>query len=196
MQPVLYIDDLDQAVSLLKPKRVELLKQMAEPRSCPELSEMFNTTPQKVYYHIKVLERGGLVEKVEERRVGGIMEGLYRAKARSYWLSPRLVGKIGGQKKTQDKLSLGFLLSLAEELQADVGQLAAKDQTEEIPSFGFTAQVELKDQSHRAEFMADVTKAFQHIAKKYGAVSEKENAKTNRNFKLIFACYPSDTENE
>ncbi|MCG8377614.1 MAG: helix-turn-helix domain-containing protein [Chlorobiales bacterium] len=195
MQPVLYIDDLDQAVSLLKPKRVELLKRMAEPRSCPELSEMFNTTPQKVYYHIKVLERGGLVEKVEERRVGGIMEGLYRAKARSYWLSPRLVGKIGGQKKTQDRLSLGFLLSLAEELQADVGQLAAKDHAEEIPSFGFTAQVELKDQLHRAGFMADVTKAFQHIAKKYGA-SEEDNAKTNQNFKLIFACYPSDTENE
>lgn len=39
MRDVCYIQNLAQAATLLKPMRLELLKGMAEPRSCPELAE-------------------------------------------------------------------------------------------------------------------------------------------------------------
>src|SRR5688572_24566126 len=121
MQDLIYIDELDRAAALLKPMRVELLRLLAEPRSCPELAGLVGETTQKVYYHVKVLEQNGLVKKIEERRVGGIMEGLYQAAGRSYWLSPRLVGRIGGRRKAQERASLSYLLALAEQLQDDVG---------------------------------------------------------------------------
>ena len=113
MQDDLYIETVDQALTLLKPLRIELLKRMDEPRTCPELASYFDETPQKIYYHVKALERAGLVEKMAERRVRGVVEGYYQAKARSYWLAPRLVGELGGQRLTQDQMSLHFLLSLA-----------------------------------------------------------------------------------
>jgi hypothetical protein len=34
---------------------------------------------------VKKLEAAGLVERVRERQVRGIVEGIYRARARSYW---------------------------------------------------------------------------------------------------------------
>jgi hypothetical protein len=42
--------------------------------------------------------------------VRGIHEGIYQAAGRSYWLSPRLVGRIG-LRQTRDRLSLGYLLT-------------------------------------------------------------------------------------
>src|SRR3954464_9136842 len=86
MQDVLYIEAVEQAATLLHPQRMELLQHMEEPRTCPELAVIFNSTPQKIYYHVKALEKAGLIEKVEERRVRGVVEGYYQAKARSYWL--------------------------------------------------------------------------------------------------------------
>ena len=47
-------------------------------------------------------------------------EGIYQAAARSYWVSPRLVGRIGDARRAQDELSLGYLLELMEDVQADI----------------------------------------------------------------------------
>src|SRR3981081_4646750 len=98
MHPVLYIETVDQANALLKPRRIEILKRLDEPRTCPELAEAFQESAQNIYYHVKALERAGLVVKVGERRVRGTVEGRYQASARSYWLAPQLVGQIGGPR--------------------------------------------------------------------------------------------------
>ena len=89
MQDIFYIETVDQASTALKPIRIEILRRMAEPRTCPELAEALGETPQKIYYHVKQLQKAGLVEKVEERRVRGVVEGYYQAVARAYWLGPR-----------------------------------------------------------------------------------------------------------
>jgi hypothetical protein len=62
----------------------------------------------------------GLVRQVAERGVRGIHEGAYQATGRSYWLSPpSLVGRIG-LPPSRDRLSLGHLADLMENVQADV----------------------------------------------------------------------------
>lgn len=88
MREVLYLEQIEQAEALLKPQRVEVLRQLAEPRTCTEVAARLEQTPQRVYYHVKQLVAAGLVDRVSERRVRGITEGIYQAAARSYWLSP------------------------------------------------------------------------------------------------------------
>jgi DNA-binding transcriptional ArsR family regulator len=137
-------------------------------------------TPQRVYYHVKRLVEAGLVEQVSERRVRGIHEGLYQASARSYWLSPRLVGRIGNLRRQQDELSLGYLLDLMEEVQADV---AALDRTApELPSIGVSGQIRVPPE-RRQEFLNDLRSALQDLFTRYGG-SEGDA------FKLAVACYP------
>lgn len=189
MQDVLYIEEFDQASTLMKPLRIEIIKRMAEPCTCQDLAEALDESPQKIYYHVKALQNAGLVEKVEERRVRGIMEGIYQARARSYWLSPEIAGRVGGRRKAQDQMSLGFLYTLAEELQADVGRLAeVTDQP--VPSLGLDAMIQLRDGEHRAEFMRDLQGMFQQLSEKYGNTNEANDPSTGQSFRIAFACYP------
>src|SRR6201989_587007 len=102
MRDVVYIEQVEQAEALLKPQRIEVLRQLAEPRSCTEVAIELDHTPQRVYYHVKRLLDAGLVRQVAERRVRGIHEGIYQASGRSYWLSPRLVGRMG-MRQTRDQ---------------------------------------------------------------------------------------------
>jgi len=193
MHEVMYIDDVDQAAALLKPVRIELLRRMVEPTTCAVLAEQLGDTPQKLYYHVKTLERAGLVEKVDERRVGGIMEGLYQASARAYWLSPTLVGQIGGRRRVEDDSNLTYLLGLAEELQQDVGLLSRRI-SGDAPSLGLSAQIELRSAAERNAFMRDVQRAIQQIAERYGAYDDETDGEPDNVYRLLLACYPQPAD--
>lgn len=191
MQEVLYIEAVDQAAALLKPLRLAVLKRLGEPRSCPELADALGEPTQKLYYHVKVLERVGLVDKIGERRVGGIMEGIYQAAARSYWLSPGLVGQIGGPRRARDGLSHAFLLSLAEELQGEVALLARDAGADPAPTLGLSAQIALRDGQERAAFMSELQETIQALATKYGARGDAPATDQQTTFRLMVACYPA-----
>lgn len=197
MQDVFYIEDVEQATALLKPIRIELLKRMGEPRTCPELGGELSESAQKIYYHVKALEQVGLVEKTGEQRVRGVVEGYYQAKARSYWLSPALVGRVGGERTAQEQTALRFLLTLAEEMHGEVGHLGAQSALgTEVPTLGLSAQIYLPDAARRAEFLREVSALFQQLAIKYGTRADQtpETAPTPSNeagFRLILACYPT-----
>jgi len=191
MREVMLVEKPEQAEALLNPLRLELLRRSDEPRTCTELAKALGETPQKIYYHVKVLERAGVLRKVEERRVRAIQEGYYQVTARSYWLAPSLVGRIGPQR-ARDQMSLGFLLGLAEELQTDVGRLAATER--ETHSLGFSAQIRLAKPAERTAFLTDVQNAIQSIARKYGAVGPLRPKGDPNTFRLVFACYPRPEE--
>jgi DNA-binding transcriptional ArsR family regulator len=191
MQDVFYIEDLEQAVALLKPIRIEVLKRLDEPRTCPELAEAFGETAQSIYYHVKALEKVGLVQKVEERRVRGAVEGYYQAAARSYWLAPHLVGKVGGEKMTRDQISLRVLLDLAEEMHEDIGRLAHRSESgRDVPSLSLSAHIHLPNGARRAEFLAEVQTLFEQLARKYGTPEEDVAITDEAGFRLVLVCYP------
>ena len=56
MLDTLYIDDVTQADALLKPKRVEILRHLAEPTTCTQIGNSLGETPQAIYYHVKRLQ--------------------------------------------------------------------------------------------------------------------------------------------
>ncbi|WP_061290799.1 ArsR/SmtB family transcription factor [Herbidospora cretacea] len=185
MRDVLYLEEIEQAEALLKPQRIDVLRQLAEPRTCGEVGAILGQTPQRVYYHVKRLVEAGLVEQVSERKVRGISEGIYQATARSYWLSPRLVGHIG-LGRARDELSLGHLLDLVEEVQADI---AALDRSvPELPSIGVSGDIRVPPEL-RPQFLAELQTTLQALFTKYGGAEGDP-------FKLVVACYPSQQGEE
>lgn len=185
MRDLLYMDRLEQAEALLKPQRVEVLRQLAEPRTCTEVAQRLEQTPQRVYYHVKKLVEADLVTQVGERRVRAMHEGVYQAAARSYWLSPQLVGTIGGRRQLADQLSLGYLLELVEEVQADLA--AVDDRTAaEMPTLGISGVVHLRP-DQRPEFLADLRNALDELLTRYGGADGDP-------FRLAVACYPKGNE--
>lgn len=186
MRDVLYLEEFAQAEALLKPQRVEVLRQLAEPRTCTEVAAALGQTPQRVYYHVKQLVAAGLAEQVSERKVRGISEGIYQAAARSYWLSPRLVGRIGGLRRARDELSLGYLLDLMEEVQADIATLDRS--APELPSLGVSGEIRLPVE-RRQEFFDDLRRTLQDLFTRYGCAEGDA-------FKLAVACYPKGEDRD
>lgn len=192
MRDVFYIDDVDQATTLLKPIRLEILQRLDESRSCAELADYFGSTPQKIYYHVKELERAGLVRKVAEKRVRGTIEGFYQAQARSYWLAPQLVSQIGSEQAASDQSSLRVLLDLAAEIHDDIGHLGNRSASgESIPSLSLSAQITLPDATRRAAFLAELQTVFKQLATKYGTPSDEVAITDEQGFRLVLMCYPS-----
>jgi DNA-binding transcriptional ArsR family regulator len=192
MRDLLYLERVEQAETLLKPQRIDVLRQLAEPRSCTEVAAKLDQTQQRVYYHVKRLAEQGLVTRVAERRVRGINEGVYQATARAYWLSPRLVGRIG-RPQHRDEASLGYLLDLMEEVQSDVAGLHARAAEPvpgdpELPSLGVSGEIRVRP-DRRPEFMADLKAALQDLFSRYGGADGDA-------FKLAVACYPDRLHHE
>lgn len=186
MRDVLYLDHVEQAETLLKPQRIEVLRQLAEPRSCTEVARLLQQSQQRVYYHVRRLVDAGLVMQISERRVRGIMEGVYQASARSYWLSPRLVGRLG-PGRDRDELGLGYLLDLMEQVQADVARLDRS--AAELPSVGVSGRIRVRPEQ-RKEFLDDLRTTLQSLFARY---SDAEGSEGDA-FKLAVACYPHQKE--
>src|SRR3954468_8027230 len=182
MLDTLYIDDVAQADALLKPKRVQIMRELAEPRTCTEIGGTLGETPQAIYYHVKRLQSAGLVSLVDERRVRGIVEGIYQAVARTYWVSPEVAGRLGPERAREDMLGLGYLLNLTEELARDLATLAAGPVV--LPSFGIAGDVTLKPEDGAA-FVAELQRAFGEVLTKYGGGE-------GHTFRLALACYPHE----
>ncbi|MEV4140051.1 helix-turn-helix domain-containing protein [Dactylosporangium sp. NPDC049742] len=181
MRDVVYLDQIEQAEALLKPQRIDVLRRLAEPRSCTEVAVELDQTPQRVYYHVKRLVEAGLVSQVAERRVRGIHEGIYQAAGRSYWLSPGLVGRIG-LRQARDLLSLGHLVDLMEEVQADI---AALDVTRpDLPSIGVSGEIKVRPDQRKA-FLEELQQTLQDLFTRYGGAE-------GDGFRLAVACYPKE----
>lgn len=133
----------------LSPLRRRLLEQLAEPASASELARRLDLSRQKVNYHVRELERLGVVELVDERPRRGFVERRLRAVQRdrfssAYLLSAaaRMAGDVATLREraaaADERLatltlevdiafaSPAALRSFAEELSATVGRLAAE----------------------------------------------------------------------
>ncbi|HVQ87270.1 MAG TPA: helix-turn-helix domain-containing protein, partial [Actinomycetes bacterium] len=88
MQEIAVIDNAAAAEVSLDPVRAQLLAALAKAQSATMLAARIGLPRQKVNYHLRALERHGLVELVEERRKGNCTERVLQATAQSYVISP------------------------------------------------------------------------------------------------------------
>jgi DNA-binding transcriptional ArsR family regulator len=186
MKQVRYIEDVQQARALFKPLRLEVIRQLADPRTCNDLAEAFGVSPQNIYYHVKILERAGLVEKIAEQQVRGLMQGIYQASARSYWLSPRMIRQIGYRQRVTDEMSSTYLLGLAEQVYFEVGSLP--EAQGETPTLAINAQIELANPDDRSAFLEELKGILKRLARKYGASSK--DSPLSEIYRLMVASYP------
>src|SRR3984893_14018345 len=127
MLDVAVIEDPAAAEASLDPVRARLLAELAVPGSATMLAAQVGPARQKVNYHLKALERHGLVELVEERRKGNVTERVMRATAASYVISPSALSAVAPDPdRAPDQLSAWWLLALASRLIGEVGELIGR----------------------------------------------------------------------
>ncbi|GLZ78448.1 transcriptional regulator [Actinorhabdospora filicis] len=184
------IDDPAAAGSTLDPMRARLLAELAEPASATMLAARVGLARQKINYHLRELERHGLIELVEERRKGNVTERLVRATARSYVISPAVLPAMAPDPgRSANRLSARWLLALAARLVRDVGVLiaGADKASKQVATFGLDAQVRFASPADRAAFTGELAGAVAALVSRY----HDENAPDGRDHRVVLALHPT-----
>jgi DNA-binding transcriptional ArsR family regulator len=190
MLDVAVIEDSAAAGVCLDPVRARLLAELAEPGSATMLASRLGLPRQKVNYHIKALERHGLVELVEERRKGNMNERVMRATAASYVISPAALAAVQPDPaRAPDRLSAYWLLAVASRLVRDVGKLitGAAKARKRLATFALDGEVRFASAADRAAFAEELAKAVTALIGKY----HDETAERGRDHRVIVAVHPS-----
>lgn len=194
MLDVAVIEDPAAAEASLDPMRARLLAELAGPASASTLAARLELPRQRVNYHLRELERHGLVELVEERRKGNMTERVMRATASSYVISPALAAFDPDPDRAPDQLSALWILALAARLVREVGELVrrARRAGRPLATFAIDAEIRFATARDRASFAAELSEAVEGLVAKY----HDERAPRGRRHRLIVALHPSITREE
>ena len=192
MYEVAVIEDPAAAEISLDPVRARLLAELVEPSSATMLASRVGLARQKVNYHLRELERHGLVELVEERRKGNVTERVMQATAASFVISPAALAAVAPDPdRSPDRLSARWLLALAARLVRDVGDLVTKAAKARKPlaTFAMDAEVRFASAADRAAFAEELAGAVTALVSKY----HDETVAGGRPHRVIVAVHPRST---
>ncbi|WP_236796780.1 helix-turn-helix domain-containing protein [Amycolatopsis sp. GM8] len=190
MLEVAVIDDPAAAEVSLDPVRGKLLAALAEPGSATTLAAQVGLARQKVNYHLRALERHGLIELVEERRKGNVTERVMRATAASYVISPSAMADVAPDPdRAPDQLSARWLLALAARLVRELGELiaGATAARQRLATYAIDAEIRFASAADRAAFAEELGASVKNLVGKY----HDENAAGGRKHRLVVALHPS-----
>jgi DNA-binding transcriptional ArsR family regulator len=193
MFDVTVIEDRAAAEVSLDPVRARLLAELVVPGSATTLSVKVGLARQKVNYHLRALEKHGLVELVEERRKGNVTERVMQATAASYVISPSALPAVQPDpSRAPDQLSARWLLAVAARLVRDVGSLVtgAARARKRLATFAMDGEVRFASAPDRAAFAEELAMAVTSLVAKY----HDESVEGGRPHRLVVALHPSVKE--
>ena len=179
----------ERASTLLNRTRRELVEQLTEPDSASGLARRLGLPRQRINYHLRELERQGLVECVEERRKGNCTERLVRATARSFGISPEALGLVGSSHASQDRGSAAYLMGAAARTLQDVAALDARARHEgkTLATLTLEADVRFASAASRAAFASDLADAVARLVARH----HDARAPGGRPFRIMTCIHPA-----
>ena len=182
------IDSPDVAVVMLDPVRAKVLAALAEPGSATTVADAIGESRQKVNYHLRTLEDHGLVQLVEERPRRGLTERVMVASARSYVMSPAVLGDSAAHPGQTDRLSAQFLVAVGARIVSEVGELARRARNAEraLATLAIDTEIRFASATERAAFTAELSSAVTSLAARY----HDETAPGGRWHRLVVAAHP------
>ncbi|MFC4030966.1 ArsR/SmtB family transcription factor [Streptomyces polygonati] len=191
MLDVSVIEDAEAAAVSLDPIRARLLAELAAgPASATMLAARVGLPRQKVNYHLRALEKHGLVELSGERRKGNVTERLMRATAASYVISPIALAAVQPDPaRFRDQLSARWLLAVSARLVRDVGMLitGADRARQRVATYALDGEVRFANAGERAAFVEELTRGVAALVAKY----HQPEATGGRPHRIVVALHPT-----
>ncbi|GGJ31286.1 ArsR/SmtB family transcription factor [Paenarthrobacter histidinolovorans] len=188
------IEDPAAAEASLDPIRTRILQELVEPATATQLAAKVGLPRQKVNYHLKALERHGLVELVEERRKGNVTERVVRATAASYLISPVALASVAPDpRRFSDRFSAFWLLALASRTVQEMGKLisGAALAKKKLASFAIDGEITFRSAAERAAFAEELGVAVTRLVDKYHDGGSATAAGGGRKHRLVVVLHPA-----
>ena len=193
MHDVAVIESAEAAEVSLDPTRARLLAALAVPGSASSLAATLGLPRQRINYHLRELERHGLLHLVEERRKGNCTERVLQADAASFVISPSALGAVEPDPgRAPDQLSARWLLAVAARLVRDVGTLlsGSEEAGKPVATFAADAEIRFASAADRAECARELSEFLAGLAERY----DDRRAGGGRRHRLVVALHPSITK--
>jgi DNA-binding transcriptional ArsR family regulator len=175
---------------LMRPMRSQMLEALAEPGSAASLARKLAVPRQKVNYHLRELERQGLVELVEERRRGNCVERIVRATAKSYVVSAEALATLATDPDAaRDVFSSRYLVAAAARTIRELAVLRerAEKAGKKLPSLTLQSDVRFANAADRNAFGEELANAVARLVEKY----HDDEAEGGRRFRLLVGMHPA-----
>ncbi|HEY7136528.1 MAG TPA: helix-turn-helix domain-containing protein [Acidimicrobiia bacterium] len=186
------VDSLEALQVLGHPMRVRILEALREPASAASVARALGEGRQRVNYHLKELERVGLVEAAGTQRVGNFVETRYRAAGNAFVVAPEVVWADPRRAEAlREQQSLERLVMLGGRVQRDAAALldAAAFDGEEIASASVEVDVHFRDEGERAAFLDEYVQLVRELCDRYGA-------RAGDPYRVAMAAYPGREPSE
>src|SRR5688572_13047564 len=183
------------AAELLRPLRARILTMLAEPQSAAAVARTLEVARQKVGYHLKELEKQGLVELVEEKKVGNCVERIVRATGRAYLVSAEALGSLAhGALEATDRFSAAYVIAVAARAIRDVAGLrrAADAANKRLATMTLETEIKFASAADRAAFAEELANEIARLTHKY----HDENAPRGRVHRIAAFAYPKPAPQE
>jgi DNA-binding transcriptional ArsR family regulator len=183
-----YVEEPEKVRLALSPIRRRLLELLREPASATRLAAALDLPRQRVNYHLRELEKAGLVELVEERQRRGFTERILRASA-SLVVDPAVMGQAFTQ--IQDQYAAEHLVEVAAGTVRDVARMqsAADADGKRLLTFTLEAEVRFAEPGDVHRFTDALTAAMHRVVEEF-------DSEGGRPYRLIAGGHPAPRRTE
>ena len=185
------VEDPQRVHLALSPVRQRVLQALRDPSSATQLADELGLTRQQVNYHVRTLERAGLVELVEERRRRGCTERIVRAVAGSFVVDPAVI-----QPPTADAACVGdrfaaeHLVATAGAVVRDVCRMQAAAERAKRRLMTFTLETDVAFARP-----ADVEAFTTELADAIAALARSHHRPGGRPYRIVVGGHPTPRAN-
>lgn len=187
--------EMADAAILLRPLRARVLEMLAEPQSAATIARRLSVARQKVGYHLKQLEKEGLVELVEERRSGNCVERIVRATGRAYLVSAEALGSLAhGALEATDRFSAAYVVAVSARAIRELAKLrrAADEAGKRIATLTLDTEIRFATAADRASFAEELARELVRLTAKYHDAA----APRGRTHRIVSFGYPKPAAGE
>ncbi len=177
------IEQLRAIADVLRLRIIDILQK--QPMTVTQLGEVLGLAPAKVHYHVRELERVGLLRLVETREKGGILEKYYQPVAHYIGVEQTLLSTPPDEAMAMLSQLLGqvsnnFLRAFRQELE----QRSEKHEGKTVLGLGFTRLFITVDE------MKGLYKQMEELFKPY---ETSRNVEGEQEILVTTLTYPEDT---
>ena len=183
------LDDPLSVAAILPSIRRRILENLFEPDSASGLAKRLRLPRQKINYHLRELERRGLVELVEQRRRGGCVERVMRSTARTFVVDPTFLGKLAGDpRRLRDRFSSAYLVAVASRIIGEVAKLQeeARAADKKLLTLTLESEVSFGTPADLRSYVEELAAALAGLAEKY----HRPDLPGSRRLRLLVGGYP------
>ena len=172
------VRDVAALKALADPLRLQILIELLDPRTVKEVAAVVGGSPTRLYYHVNILEKAGLIRVVSRRKVSGIEERRYRT-VDSWSLAPDMTASLvteGIVKALMDVVRAEVELALLAKTDREIGEPGSP-----VVLFGLSRLALSLDEA------AELQKRIESVLEEFGA--EGPPGPGRRLHHALFAAY-------